>query len=201
MAAGVNFLPWTGPTLRASAALKVPVTDLFQPMIAVQVIGLIYVFAVAWCSVSGRNGGLACCGRLPCASGRCRGDGRAGDKELTRSSGAASPASVLAQPDPDVAVMAVMIGGWVDPVVMFMIGTVSALVLNYPKPAEQRARIDAHAKAALLMAGHPARRRLLHRDHDRHGHAQGDRRGRRRARSASAGHSHSRRSRTALHAA
>jgi CitMHS family citrate-Mg2+:H+ or citrate-Ca2+:H+ symporter len=24
MAAGVNFLPWTGPTLRASAALKIP---------------------------------------------------------------------------------------------------------------------------------------------------------------------------------
>lgn len=49
-------------------------------------------------------------------------------------------------------VMGVMIGGWVDPVVMFMLGTVGALILNYPKPAEQRARIDAHAKAALLMA-------------------------------------------------
>jgi CitMHS family citrate-Mg2+:H+ or citrate-Ca2+:H+ symporter len=35
---------------------------------------------------------------------------------------------------------------------MFMLGTVAALILNYPKPAEQRARIDAHAKAALLMA-------------------------------------------------
>jgi len=40
MAAGVNFLPWTGPTLRASAALKIPVTDIFQPMIGVQVVGL-----------------------------------------------------------------------------------------------------------------------------------------------------------------
>ncbi len=49
--------------------------------------------------------------------------------------------------------MAVMIGGWVDPVVMFMLGTVAALVINYPNVTEQRARIDAHAKAALLMAG------------------------------------------------
>jgi CitMHS family citrate-Mg2+:H+ or citrate-Ca2+:H+ symporter len=48
MAAGVNFLPWTGPTLRASAALKIPVTDIFRPMIGVQVVGLIYVFIVAW---------------------------------------------------------------------------------------------------------------------------------------------------------
>ena len=49
--------------------------------------------------------------------------------------------------------MAVMIAGWVDPVAMFMLGTVPALVLNYPNVVEQRARIDAHAKAALLMAG------------------------------------------------
>ena len=31
MAAGVNFLPWTGPTLRASAALHVTTTELFRP--------------------------------------------------------------------------------------------------------------------------------------------------------------------------
>ena len=35
---------------------------------------------------------------------------------------------------------------------MFMLGEVAALVINYPNVAEQRARIDAHAKAALLMA-------------------------------------------------
>jgi CitMHS family citrate-Mg2+:H+ or citrate-Ca2+:H+ symporter len=51
-----------------------------------------------------------------------------------------------------VVIMTVMIGGWVDPVVMFMLGLVIALVINYPNVAEQRARIDAHAKAALLMA-------------------------------------------------
>ena len=51
-----------------------------------------------------------------------------------------------------IVIMAVMIGGWVDPVVMFMLGLVIALVINYPNVAEQRARIDAHAKAALLMA-------------------------------------------------
>ena len=45
MAAGVNFLPWTGPTLRAAAALKVPVTTLFTPMIGVQLVGLVFVFA------------------------------------------------------------------------------------------------------------------------------------------------------------
>ena len=52
-----------------------------------------------------------------------------------------------------VIIMAVMIGGWVDPVVMFIIGVVLALTINYPNVAEQRKRIDAHLKAALLMAG------------------------------------------------
>src|SRR3954454_659241 len=48
MAAGVNFLPWTGPTLRASAALHIPTSDLFRPLVPLQIVGLIYVFAVAY---------------------------------------------------------------------------------------------------------------------------------------------------------
>jgi CitMHS family citrate-Mg2+:H+ or citrate-Ca2+:H+ symporter len=50
-------------------------------------------------------------------------------------------------------IMAVMIAGTVDPAAMFMIGTAVVLTINYPDPAQQRARIDAHAKAALMMAG------------------------------------------------
>src|SRR5947209_3011009 len=30
LAAGVNFLPWTGPTVRASSALRIPLADLFR---------------------------------------------------------------------------------------------------------------------------------------------------------------------------
>ena len=48
MAAGVNFLPWTGPMLRASAALHVPVATLFRPLVPVQIVGLAFVFAAAW---------------------------------------------------------------------------------------------------------------------------------------------------------
>ena len=42
LAAGVNFLPWTGPTLRASAALNIPVAELFNPLIPIQAVGLLY---------------------------------------------------------------------------------------------------------------------------------------------------------------
>src|SRR6516162_1607294 len=48
MAAGVNFLPWTGPMIRASAALHIPVAELFRPLLPVQIVGQAFVFAVAW---------------------------------------------------------------------------------------------------------------------------------------------------------
>ncbi|QLG92157.1 citrate transporter [Pseudomonas yamanorum] len=145
MAAGVNFLPWTGPVLRSSAALHVPVADLFQPLIPVQIVGLIFVFASAWWL------------------------GHREEKRLGLGAGssvAAVPQRVLNEQDEalrrprlfwvnlvlTVLVMVVMIAGWVDPVVMFMLGTVLALCINYPNVDAQRARIDAHAKTALTMA-------------------------------------------------
>src|SRR6185503_4239495 len=48
MAAGVNFLPWTGPMLRASAALHLSTTELFRPLVPVQLVGLAFVFLVAF---------------------------------------------------------------------------------------------------------------------------------------------------------
>jgi CitMHS family citrate-Mg2+:H+ or citrate-Ca2+:H+ symporter len=48
-------------------------------------------------------------------------------------------------------ILGVMIGGLVDPAVMFMLGTAIGLIVNYPSADMQRARIDAHAKAALMM--------------------------------------------------
>jgi CitMHS family citrate-Mg2+:H+ or citrate-Ca2+:H+ symporter len=145
MAAGVNFLPWTGPVLRSSAALHVPVAELFQPLIPVQIVGLAFVFISAWLL------------------------GRREEKRLGLGAGAVVdvvPERVLTEQEEvlrrprlfwlnlllTVVVMAVMIAGWVDPVVMFMVGTVLALCVNYPNVDAQRARIDAHAKTALTMA-------------------------------------------------
>jgi citrate-Mg2+:H+ or citrate-Ca2+:H+ symporter, CitMHS family len=146
LAAGVNFLPWTGPTLRASAALKISVTDIFQPMIGVQVVGLVYVFTIAWLLGKREERRLGLSGE--------RAVHHEFDRALTPEETALRrPGLFMVNLILTVAIMAVMIGGWVDPVVMFMIGTVLALVINYPNVAEQRARIDAHAKAALLMAG------------------------------------------------
>lgn len=145
MAAGVNYLPWTGPTLRAAAAFKVPVTDVFTPLIIPQIVGLIYVFAVAY--LLGRKEAR----RLGIK------EGEAIDIVLTRELKDEEKAlrrpkvfwvnAILA-----LIVMGVMIAGIIDPAPMFMLGTVLALMINYPSVGEQKARVDAHAKAALMMA-------------------------------------------------
>jgi CitMHS family citrate-Mg2+:H+ or citrate-Ca2+:H+ symporter len=46
-----------------------------------------------------------------------------------------------------------MIAARLEPVAVFMVGLVLALQINYPDLRMQRERIDAHAKAALMMAG------------------------------------------------
>ncbi|MEP6917975.1 MAG: citrate:proton symporter [Acidobacteriota bacterium] len=146
LAAGVNFLPWTGPVLRASAGLHLPISELFRPLVPVQLVGLAFVFAVAW--LLGRR------------EERRLGWSRQAD------AGMAPQVRVLAAADQalrrpgrfwinlalTLALMAVMVAGLIDPAVAFMIGTVLALLINYPGSDAQRARIDAHATAALTMA-------------------------------------------------
>ena len=145
LAAGVNFLPWTGPMIRASAALHIPVSDIFMPLIPVQLIGLAFVFGVAY--YLGRKEEV----RLGLTAGAPAGFVQM--HELTEAEQAIRrPKNFWINIVLTVIVLGVMISGKVDPVVMFMIGVVLALMINYPNADMQRARIDAHAKAALLMA-------------------------------------------------
>lgn len=145
LAAGVNFLPWTGPMIRASAALHIPVSDIFMPLIPVQLIGLVFVFGVAY--YLGRKEEI----RLGLTAGAPAGFVQM--HELTEAETAIRrPKNFWINIALTVVVLGVMISGKVDPVVMFMIGVVLALMINYPNADMQRARIDAHAKAALLMA-------------------------------------------------
>jgi citrate-Mg2+:H+ or citrate-Ca2+:H+ symporter, CitMHS family len=141
LAAGVNFLPWTGPTLRAAAALHLTPIEIFRPMIPVQLVGLAFVFtACAWMGL------------------------RAGRR--IEAGPAVAPAYVLddaalALRRPGrfwlnlaltLVVLAAVIAG-AAPAVVFMVGTAVALAINYPGPRAQRDRLDAHARAALTMAG------------------------------------------------
>jgi CitMHS family citrate-Mg2+:H+ or citrate-Ca2+:H+ symporter len=146
LAAGVNFLPWTGPTVRASAALHIPVTEIFNPLIPVQIVGLVFVFSVAyWLGKREEK-------RLGLASDSASEDLfvrelSEAEKSLRR------PRNFWPNLLLTVTLMGVMVSGKVEPAVVFMLGTVLALLLNYHDAKSQRERVDAHAKAALMMAG------------------------------------------------
>ncbi|MFA5965219.1 MAG: citrate:proton symporter [Sphingomonas sp.] len=151
LAAGVNFLPWTGPTLRASAALKLPVAQIFTPMLPVQLVGLAFVFVVAWWLGKREERRLISVDRA-----------RASVRAPVMAEADTPDAAVIALRRPklfllNVAITLVVIGlmvtGLIEPVVVFMAGTAIALIINYPTAVAQRERIDAHARAALLMAG------------------------------------------------
>lgn len=145
MAAGVNFLPWTGPVLRASTALQIPTTAIFTPLIPVQAVGLAFVFGVAWWMGrrEARRLGASTSGVAAAVTPR---ELSVEEQALRR------PGRFVVNLLLTLILMTVMVSGIVDPSIAFMLGTALALLVNYPNAADQRARIDAHARAALMMA-------------------------------------------------
>jgi citrate-Mg2+:H+ or citrate-Ca2+:H+ symporter, CitMHS family len=144
MAAGVNFLPWTGPMIRAAASLHMDVMGIFRPLIPVQIAGLAFVFGCAWwlgkkearrLNLDGKTSGMVVRRELDDAA-----------RALRR------PKRFLIDLTLTLLMMAAMIGLRLDPVAVFLVGVVLALWVNYPDLKIQRERIDAHSRAALMMA-------------------------------------------------
>jgi citrate-Mg2+:H+ or citrate-Ca2+:H+ symporter, CitMHS family len=146
MAAGVNFLPWTGPMIRASSVLHVPATTLFNPLLPVQIVGLIFVFAAAYWM--GRRQRTRLCPPAPLVT----------EASVIQHPNEPSVTSLLRPRHFAInlaltaALFILMIGFNFEPMVVFMLGLVVALQINYPSLKQQQERIDAHARAALLMA-------------------------------------------------
>ncbi|HEV2669267.1 MAG TPA: citrate:proton symporter, partial [Blastocatellia bacterium] len=146
MAAGlINILPWGGPTIRAAAALRLQVTEIFNPLIPVVCIGLIYVFSASYWL------GLREAKRLRLE----RRESEAGVFERTLTPEEKSlrrPGRFWLNVVLTVLVLGVMVSGKVEPVVVFMLGAALALAINYGGAMSQRERVDAQANAALMMA-------------------------------------------------
>jgi citrate-Mg2+:H+ or citrate-Ca2+:H+ symporter, CitMHS family len=145
MAAGVNFLPWTGPMIRASASLHIPVASIFNPLIPVQAAGLVFVFAAAWWLGRREARKLRPSEKALAVAARREIDDAG--KALRR------PGRFWINLILTVSMIAGMTALKLEPVAVFMVGLVIALQLNYPNLKMQRQRIDAHAQAALMMAG------------------------------------------------
>ena len=145
LAAGtMNILPWGGPTIRAANALGVDVvSELFMPVLPAVLVGLVAVLgfaALLGAREKVRIGTVALAGMEYKAA------------ELTEEEKA------LARPKLFwvnilliiVAIVTLLFSGYA-PAVVFMLAYVLATVINYPKVADTKARVDAHAKSAIMM--------------------------------------------------
>lgn len=137
----INIVPWGGPTARAASALQVDAGELFFGLIPTMLAGLVYAFVVAWWL---------------------------GKRERKRLGWAPSQTASATVPEREIQVthrprlfwvnlgltLALVAGlaTGVGPLpVLMMVGVALALVVNYPRLAEQKERIAVHSENVLAV--------------------------------------------------
>lgn len=139
----MNVVPWGGPTLRAGTALGVDSTqDLFVPVLIPWFVGIITVLVIAF--ILGKKEKARLAGELENIDVNIQYDVE--NDELKRPK--LFPVNVLLI----AATLVLLIKGTFPPALVFMMATAAALIINYPKVNDQKDRVDAHAKEALMMA-------------------------------------------------
>lgn len=151
----MNLVPWGGPTARAATTVGVDPNALWVPLIPAQLVGLLSVFAIAY--YLGRREK-----RRLTDDGTLEGVEQTVDDDESIPGGAnerSEEQQALVRPNRfwinialTVLVLAALIAGIAPSQVIFMIALVLALIINYPGLQAQQARIDAHARGAILMA-------------------------------------------------
>lgn len=140
----MNILPWGGPTLRAATAMQISPAELFNPMVVPVLGGLATVFVIAYFLGRQEKKLIA---QSP--AGEIKLTDRVMDEEKAK---LLRPKMFIPNVILIIVAIAVLIIGLLPPHTVFMIAFVIAILMNYPKVADQKARVDAHAKSALMMA-------------------------------------------------
>ncbi|WP_291583737.1 CitMHS family transporter [Clostridium sp. UBA6640] len=140
----MNILPWGGPTIRAASSLGITPTELFNPMLIPFLAGIIFVLIVAFLLGKKEAKHIGNIGNTKIIE--------VDEKVNEEKAKLARPKLFLVNILLIVVAITIMITNKLQPHVVFMLGLCIALVINYPSVKEQKERIDAHAKEALMMA-------------------------------------------------
>ncbi|GIP62915.1 citrate transporter [Virgibacillus pantothenticus] len=150
----MNMLPWAGPLGRSASVLNMDVTELWRPLIPIQVIGLMLMVVLA--IVLGyreKKRIMKVYGSIEAASAMEPDVPSVGGSSESINQASESAAwkfwlNVLLT----IAVVGTLVWGIIPAGLVFMIGVSLALPLNYPNMEDQMDRIFAHAPNALMMA-------------------------------------------------
>lgn len=138
----VNLLPWGGPTARAIAVMGVDESEVMRGLTPMMIAALIYMFVVAY--FMGR-------------SERQRiGIIEMSDQQLTQMMEITDPDVLSIRRPQNVWINAIitfiaiglLVWGIVPSAIIFLVGTVITLFVNYPNVKDQKARIDGNAAEA-----------------------------------------------------
>ena len=150
-----NMLPWAGPLGRAAAVTGIDVSELWRPLIPIQVIGAFCLVGLAAllglrekrriAQLQSVPGSAAAHSTVTASGPEEDPSTTAEDERLKR------PQNMIVNMAIFLAVMAALLSGIFPAGLVFMIGLSVALIVNYPSVKDQIARIRAHAAPALLM--------------------------------------------------
>lgn len=163
LASGVmNLTPWGGPLARASSALRVDPAAIFLPMLPAMATALAGVFAIAWHLGRKERQRLLLANedtidvpRPPQPARDAAGDGLIEDTALLP-----DPASARITARPRLipvnvviiaALMVALVSQALPMPLLFILGFVAALLVNYPRMADQRERLVAHAPNSIAV--------------------------------------------------
>ncbi|GFZ95662.1 CitMHS family transporter [Nesterenkonia alkaliphila] len=166
----MNLLPWAGPIGRAGAVTGIDPTELYRPLIPVQIAGLVLLIAMA--VVMGMREKRRIAKRQEAQKLAAVGGDSADQSAQSRGSAAITdeedeaespeeqqrrlelmrPKLIWVNAALTVAIIAVLMVGWLPTPYVFMVGVCLALLINYRKMQEQLDRIKDHAANALSMA-------------------------------------------------
>jgi CitMHS family citrate-Mg2+:H+ or citrate-Ca2+:H+ symporter len=145
----MNILPWGGPTTRAVTALKLDMAQVFPPLVPGMAVGAAFVLFSAWFLGRRERARLGVISEETLrglhASMAETGDAAGDDDAIRR------PKLIWVNFALTAALLTCLIAGLLPLAVLFLIAFAIALVINYPNPDDQKARIAANAGNALAV--------------------------------------------------
>ncbi|WP_060203780.1 CitMHS family transporter [Sporosarcina koreensis] len=153
----MNMVPWAGPLGRTASVLDVDVTELWRPLIPIQIIGLVLLLLIA-VALGYREKRLIA---KKAALGEAASEEEVSEDVIAGAQLAAAVAEENSVKRPKllwinallaIAVIGVLVWGIIPAGFAFMIGVSIALPLNFPKVQDQMERIKVHAPGGIMMA-------------------------------------------------